>query len=502
MSIPSRIDQRGERSMSVTTAISAFAQRSVRRREAVQRLIYSAGMSALVLLCSSWLCSLELRSEPESAPLHSYWQVLPVADLFALATLAVCLLVLAPAVVAATVAAERRAGTLDQLRTTPLAPLALTVGLVVGAPIRLYLLCAGPLALHMVAGLTGAIGLDTLVATTVVLAAGSILSCLVALNVALAPRQDSGGAFVALHVAALLGLLGVISVCLPSEQMSASWAFLHPAGALQAVLLSHDGLWRRLIFSEWSVQRLSESEHLGKLLLAPLLSTAMSLAGSFLLARAACRKLAAPHVPLLSKPQALALFGLAAAAVILPIPVENLGSSRVTACIFAFLLLPVAALLGGLATPTFESWAMALRRGGRVAWWRDEAGPHVTHLLMMGALAALLWLTLHDVLEGGLDGDWPLACAWMVSVFATVPIYTLFGFTRYSTPAARFGFGAAVLAHLIVQLIGIVLYFNRVHEVGLLFVEVTAVAGVMVPLWVWLCQRRLARRTLDGKQPA
>src|SRR5688572_2037603 len=133
--------------MSVHAAISAFALRGSRRGEAWKWLAYSGGLTALFLLCAHWICSGIEEVPVEQLP----WSVMGLADVFAVWALGVMAFVIAPALVTATVAEERRQGTLDQLRTTPLSPLALLGGLVIGAPARLYLLCAGPLALHGVA---------------------------------------------------------------------------------------------------------------------------------------------------------------------------------------------------------------------------------------------------------------------------------------------------------------------------------------------------------------
>src|SRR5258706_3747080 len=145
--------------MSVKVAVSAFVHRSARRSTAAQLLLYSAGIAVLLVVLSAWIVS--QADEPPGgtcywsgctplAPVR--WSVLALADVFAAGLLGLGLFVLAPASVAAAVAAERRAGTLDQLRTTPLSPLGLTAGIVVGAPAKLYLLLAGPLALHVLAG--------------------------------------------------------------------------------------------------------------------------------------------------------------------------------------------------------------------------------------------------------------------------------------------------------------------------------------------------------------
>src|SRR5260370_1221551 len=79
--------------------------------------------------------------------------------------------------------------------------------------------------------------------------------------VAVAPRQESGGALVALGVAGLLGFLAFVACALSSEPHSAGWAFLHPGGALDAAMLQHDGLWRRLSSSSWRIERFEEAPY-------------------------------------------------------------------------------------------------------------------------------------------------------------------------------------------------------------------------------------------------
>ena len=217
--------------------------------------------------------------------------------MFALWVLALAGFVLAPAMVAAAVANERRAGTLDQLRTTPLSPLALAAGMIVGVPARLYLLCAGPLALHVLAVLPGPMALETLPASLAVLAAGTAASCALGLVVALAPRQESGGTFAALGVAALLGISAFTTSLFAGDRHLVAWSYLHPAGALDAVMLAPHGLWRRMVVGPWG-GRFESVGYATALPLVPLASVAASLLFGAILVRAACRKLAAPQLPL------------------------------------------------------------------------------------------------------------------------------------------------------------------------------------------------------------
>ena len=245
--------------------------------------------------------------------------------------------------VAAAVANERRAGTLDQLRTTPLSPLALAAGMVVGVPARLYLLCAGPLVLHVVAALAGPLPLQTALSSLAVLGAGSVASCALGLCVALAPRQESGGTFAALGVAALLGVFAFMTGVFAGDRHMVAWSFLHPAGALDAVMLQQHGLWRRMVVGPWGGHFDSQG-YVTALPLVPLASVAASLVFGAILLRAACRKLAAPQLPLFSKRQAVALFAFAAATVVAPLVVsDHLGDFDANAAYgFSALLLPRA----------------------------------------------------------------------------------------------------------------------------------------------------------------
>src|SRR5207248_7485733 len=102
--------------MSVGAAISAFTFRGARGRTLATSLAYAAGIAALVLLLAAWIVSAE-REQSALVRDDVPWSILGLADVFAVWLLGLGAFVLGPAVVAATVASERRAGTLDQLRT-------------------------------------------------------------------------------------------------------------------------------------------------------------------------------------------------------------------------------------------------------------------------------------------------------------------------------------------------------------------------------------------------
>jgi hypothetical protein len=487
--------------MSVRVAVSAFAHRGARRAQALELAAYSGGVVVLILLLAGWIVE-QARLQPVMpySP-HIPWSVLGLADLFAVALLALAAFVLAPAAVAATVASERRSGTLDQLRTTPLDPLGLATGLMVGAPARIWLLGVGPLALHVACGLCGVIPIDTLAASLAVLLVGGLGASLVGLVAALAPRQESGGAFLALGVAALLGVSGLVAIALAHDVEASRWAFLHPAGALDAAFLQHDGLWRRMTTGEWSLERFGRPAYLGQLAFAPVETALAYGVAIVLLGRAACRKLAAPHLPLLSKPNALALFALVAAGVILPLDAQDAGRHLAADApmVFGLFLLPVACATGLFATPSFEAWAMALRGRARTRPWHDDAAPHALVWSMIAVFVSLCVLKL-----GASGFPWrmyereALAFVLALATAASLPLYMLFASTRYPTTAARWAFCAAVCAHLLFQLVTIVIVHDegfRNDTVGTV-ARVGAVLGLAVPSWVWFRQRALRRRTL------
>jgi len=293
--------------MSVRVAISAFAHRGTRRGAAASFLVYSAVLTAALVLLAAWIApearfsDLEqMRMWAQMKPPYqttldpSLWTTLALSDVFALLALALAGFVLAPAMVAATVANERRQGTLDQLRTTPLSPLAHAAGMIVGVPARLYLLCVGPLALHVVASLAGAQPFTTLVGSLAVLAAGTAASCALGLCVALAPRQEAGGTFAALGVAALLGIFAFTTAAFACDRHMVAWSFLHPAGALDAVMLGQHGLWHRMVVGPFGGHYESEGYRMA-LPLVPLASVVASLVFGAILLGGACRKLASPE---------------------------------------------------------------------------------------------------------------------------------------------------------------------------------------------------------------
>jgi hypothetical protein len=494
--------------MSIQVAVSAFAHRGARRSTAVQLVAYSVAIAVCLLLIAAWICR-SAEGPPggacywkECQPLPDLpWSVLGLADVFALGLSALALLVVAPVAAAAQVAAERRAGTHDQLRTTPLSPLGLLSGIVVGAPAKVYLLALGPLGLHVASGLLGAVPLDSVIESLAVLGCGALASVLLAVAVALAPRQDAGGAMASLGVGALLAVGAVATYVMSMHSHDVGWAYLHPGGALSAAMLQHDGIWRRLVISRWELSTWNDAQCAARLATTAVASCVSSLALAALLAAACCRKLAAPHRPLFGKLQSLVLFAGVAAGVLAPFRghLNEWDRAPTMTVAFAFLLLPLALVLGTCAAPSYESWALALRRG-RVAPHRDDAPPHAAMWAMVAVLAGLSLLVL-DGQSWTMPRLQPVALGWLVAVALTLPIYVHFLSTRYATAAGRWAFGAAIVVHLLIQAIGIVALLDE-RDLSNLFVRLAALAGVAVPVAVALAQRALAQRTAGHRASA
>jgi hypothetical protein len=499
--------------MSVRVAISAFAHRGARRGQAASFLVYSGVLTGALLLLAAWIAPAARLADVEALRMWgqmkppmtpaldpSLWTTLALADVLALWVLALGGFVLAPAMVAAAVANERRAGTLDQLRTTPLSPLALAAGTIVGVPARLYLLCAGPLLLHVAAAFIpgGGLPFGALLGSLAVLAAGTAASCALGLGVALAPRQESGGTFAALGVAALLGAFAFMTSIFACDRHLVAWSYLHPAGALDAVMLAPHGLWRRMVVGPWGGHFDSDGYRLA-LPLVPLASVAASLVFGAILLRAACRKLAAPERPLFGKRQAVALFAFVAAAVVGPLVAsDHLGDFDANAAYgFSALLLPALVVVGLFATPTFEAWAMAARTRRTIGWTSDDAAAHRAVWLIEALWAVALLALLGNHRMHAFGNDEPLAIAWTALLAVTLPIYFLFASTRYATVAARWAFGVAVAAHVIAQMIAVgIVRGGEARGFAGTYVTLAGIAAVGVPAWTAWRQHVLKVRTL------
>jgi hypothetical protein len=493
------------------SAVSAFAHRGARRRGVF--LVYAALLASALVLLAAWIVPdaraadfelfdrwLQVGVVKITTPNPGHlWTTLALADVFAVFGLGVIAFLIAPATVAASVANERRAGTLDQLRTTPQPPLALALGFIAGAPARVWLLGLGPLSLHLVAALSGNISLSTFVQSTLVIAVGGATTCALALCVALAPRQESGGAFAALGVAGCMFGLSMMTMVFADDRQLVDWAFIHPAGALNAVMLGDGGLWRRMSLGPLT-QRFDDTRYALAAGIVPLLSLVVSFVFGAILLRASCRKLANPDRPLLSKPLAASLFTLLALVVAGPSStvVAPRGLDAASAFALSDLMLPVLALIGLYATPSLESWTMGRRRG-HVGWLSDEAAPHRLMWLLTIGWTLLMALAMRG--HESYETFSPTSLARLGLLAATMPVFVLFAATRYPTAPARWGFGVAVAVHLVSQMIAIGLTLRPSAHDGIAdtYVTIATLAIVAAPAWVAWRQRVLARNMLVAR---
>jgi hypothetical protein len=119
---------------------------------------------------------------------------------------------------------------------------------------------------------------------------------------------------------------------------------------------------------------------------------------------------------------------------------------------------------------------------------------------MLAVYLAFLAVRLHEVgFPHLMRHHHALSFLWGCFVAATLPIYMLFAATRFPSGGARWAFGAAIAAHLLFQAIGIgMLTDTYVNARGSTVIEMAAVAGLVVPAWVYWRQRMLRRRVLSG----
>jgi hypothetical protein len=475
------------------TAIFAFVQRGLGRRGVAESLLYAAALAACILLLAGWIAA-RVSGAPaweDGAPVAS-WTTLGVADFLSVLVASVILLLVVPAQVAAAIAEERRAGTLDQLRTTPLAPSSLLAGFVLGGPARWCVLAAGPLLLHLGCAIAGTASPSAALASTAALLAGSLLCALVGASAALAPQNDNNGPMTAVAVAGFTCVTGLVgTLLLVGDADFARWAFAHPAAAVQAAMLAGSPEWSHILLSRWKLSEYASAPVSDWLAWAPLWSLAVDLVLAGLLARAACRRLARPEHPFLAHRDALALFVVLAAALVAPVPIQELRANDAGELLLVglFLAMPVIGLLVLAAVPDRVGWTLLVRSGRRCAGappWHLPASM-VGLFLVAGGLLHLAGPGI--ALEPG-EG---LALAWTIWSALMLAPFALFASVRYRGSAARIGFCVAIALHLQLQLV-CAAAATRVHRSDSLLLELGAVLALLVPAWVLWRLRVLRRR--------
>src|SRR5262249_41701964 len=147
----------------------------------------------------------------------------------------------------------------------------------------------------------GLITVSAFVASTLLLILGTVWATLLALAFALAPAKDNVSPLDAVSVAGALGLTCAIFCSFASSSDMAAWAFMHPAGGIQAALILGNPFWRDAFMGHYRLPLANEHAH--ALMLSSLLSVASTIGWIAILLRACARKIDSPDRPLLSKAQ-------------------------------------------------------------------------------------------------------------------------------------------------------------------------------------------------------
>lgn len=505
--------------MSIAKTIAAFVGRRLGKHGVPLSLLQSAGIGGLIFLVAHIImrqvdASFEMLCIPPPDPGHydsmrdsvlcdpQAWTWGGLVDVMALGALGLGLLVVVPALVTVAVAGERKQGTLEQLRTAPLSPLALVMGFVVGTPARVYLWLSVPLVLHVGYGFVGGISLWAALTSLLPLVIGSFALSLLGVLFALGSRRPSGGALPGLVMAGSVGALGLFGLAIVHnvERQPMAWSFLHPAAATQAVLLGEESVWRHLFVRYWRLERLWAPEMTSVMYMQGFLSTVFFGALALLLLRATTRRLQRPHLPVLGKPMALGLFALVAIGVIAPVlqfdyPYRGYDVARY-ALGYGFVLLPLVALLLVLVTPSRELWTAGLgRRLGLFADARGSMSVAVGTIVTFGGMV----LVQHHGFDFYRRMHESIAVVWGLALVLTLPVLWQYHITRKERGG---GYLFLLGAYLLIEVIGIALCGMGdgtrpdSHPIATVFTRAAAAIAIGLPIVVGLLQRRETRQAL------
>ncbi len=497
----------------MVTAISAFSARGTRGRRGV--LLAFAALLALVILGISHEIAVRTAEEAlRQAQLESAAggtsSVLPsatpstwyIADVIAMILLGGGLFLVAPAMAAAQVGEERRSGTLDLLRTAPLSANQLVAGFLVGAPTSLYLLLSGPLALHVAAGIFGALPLSLVLGSTVLLFSGAAFLMLLSVLAALSIGREAPGGAATLGMAGVMGLFALVTLGFAAEPFSATWAHLHPAGAMSVLYHSFDNDYRESFMSrgyhsaeanaEGSLRRYALTS------MEPVFATLVYLLASVLLLFAARRAIAGETPSRLSKLEAVGLFAVATLSIVVPmravVSAFDLELGNLLTLALALVVPYLVCVLG--ATPSATAYGVGRSRG-----LAAKAAPFWSAVAMLAVGVAMTGLLYGQRIFSVFGNERDALCAiGFLLIALTLPIYSLYASTRISTPGGRLAFWAAVITHVTLQVPAVVIFFEQgtSDSVKHLLANVGLVVGVVVPLVIaWrqhAANRKLAAR--------
>ena len=495
----------------MVTAISAFSARGARGKRGV--LLAFAALLALVILGISHQIAVRAAEEallqaqadtaasglasavPAATP--STWYI---ADLIAMMLLGGGLFLVAPAMAAAQVGEERRSGTLDLLRTAPLSANQLVAGFLVGAPTSLYLLLTGPLVLHAAAGIFGGVPLHLVLGSTVLLFSGAGFLMLLSVLAALSIGREAPGGAATLGMAGVMGLVALATLTLAGEPFTATWAHVHPAGAMSVLYHSFDNDYRDNLIARSAFSSESSMRRLAMTSVEPVFATLIYLLASVLLLFAARRAIAGETPSRLSKLEAVGLFAVATMSIVVPMRVVvsayDLEMSNMVALAMSLVIPYLACVLG--ATPSATAYG-----GGRARGLAAKASPlwAAVAMLVVGiAMTGLLYgQRIFSVFAHERDALSVVAFGFLA---LTLPVYSLYASTRISTPGGRLAFWAAVITHLTLQVPAIVIFFEQGtgDSVKHLLANLGVVVGVVFPLVIaWrqhTSNRQIAARTV------
>lgn len=483
--------------------VFAFAARQLSPSAMARQVLVGALVTAVLALFARFLCGQVLPIDPSCAPDRwkwdagcdpVIWHVAGLTDFFAVAGLAIGLFIVVPALITAQLGQERRSGTLEQLRTSPASSAALVGGFILGAPIRIYLLLAAPLAYHVVYGLTGGLSFHALFGSLVVLGLGALALSTLAVAAALGPRRTEVSAMQPLALAALLGFTGLIAFGMSTaiEPELTGMSAIHPMGALGSTLFVDDGVFRHIFAASAGANHGQEPAAMASLAMAPLTFALFALPFTAILGGAALRRLRDPELPLFSKPLGIGLFGIVLAAVVLPmVRSGGRGEGIVYLCVYGGALLPLVLVLAQLMTPTAERWAIGLQRPQSL--FSDARGPLAAVLVMLLVFTTTI-ATLFGMNGPSLAG---VGAMWGMYLALTAPVFFLYRATHHAGGLFLFGYSLFFLA----EFIGISALDSTVrghHPVASTLCYTAALIGLGVPGWLTFRQRQLRRKLLGA----
>jgi hypothetical protein len=293
------------------------------------------------------------------------------------------LLLVGTSEVASAAAGAKHSGTLDFHRISPQSPVATTVGFILGAPIREWVLALITVPFSIAAALMGPPGLDGLLITLLVLVPSALLfHTLAALAGATSPRLRGAGSWVTVLV-----------------------IILHAGSPMQCGLFTVVPTVARLLNPK--VELPIREAFFGVGLPVAVLSLLHILPVLALLFVAAVRKMKSDAIPVYSKPQAV-VFHAALAALALgdAVGLQLQDMPGLAGLIVIYFLVLAALPLAWVVTPTAGEFAKGVRRAHKLGLpaspvWSDWAANWCPLGFMCGlTLVAGLWAGLPDALKG------------------------------------------------------------------------------------------------------